>query len=140
MSQNGTTEPAVPEMSRADRRIIFAQIEEVYVDETTGYRDGWSDSAVAKHLGAHIPLAWVAAVREENFGPVKDNGEVRDMLARVEQISIEARDFVGASKQLRTEGSALVTKVNDLCAKATDIAKRLDGLQATADRIKQYLR
>ena len=134
---NGSDAPH--EMSRADRRIIFSQLEECYGDETTGYKDGWSDSAVAKHLGSHIPVAWVAAVREENFGPTKDNGEVRDMLSRVEAMRQEAINLLVEAKKVRIEAAAVVEKINDLAHKSTDLTKRLDGVQATADRIKAYV-
>lgn len=59
--------PAV--MSRADRRVVFSKLEEVYTDESTGYTKGWGDQKVATDLG--VPRAWVSTVREENFGPDK---------------------------------------------------------------------
>lgn len=53
--------------SRDEKRIIFLKIDEVYVGEMVGYSGDWSDEKIAEDL--KVPLAWVAAIREENFGP-----------------------------------------------------------------------
>lgn len=58
---------APPQMTKEDRRIIFAKIDENYIDETSGYSGGWSDEKIAKDL--NVPRAWVAEIREHNFGP-----------------------------------------------------------------------
>lgn len=56
-----------PQMTKEDRRIIFAKIDEKYIDETSGYSAEWSDEKIAKDL--NVPRAWVSQIREENFGP-----------------------------------------------------------------------
>ncbi len=45
------------ELTRENRRIILAKLEEVYVDEKTGYSPGWTDAKLALDLG--VPRAWV---------------------------------------------------------------------------------
>lgn len=70
----------VEEMTRADKRVIFAKLEEVYGDETTGYKGSWNDTKVATDLG--IPTAWVALVREDTFGP-ETNAETIRMMAEI---------------------------------------------------------
>ena len=125
------------EMSRSDRRIIFAKLEEVYQDEEIGYRNPWTDVTVARDLGSHIPVAWVAQVREENFGPAKDNGEIRGMLTRVEAEAVEARKILAECKTIRIEASNLVERINGLMKRATESGKSLDGLIAIASRIER---
>ena len=52
------------QMTRAERRIIFAKLEEVYEDEERGYKVPWTDAAVANRFGpgaAHHAMA--------TFGP-----------------------------------------------------------------------
>lgn len=70
VSESEETQPfhAEPprEMSREDRRVIFAKLNDVYLDEDQGYDAGWSDAKVADDLG--VPRAWITAIREENFG------------------------------------------------------------------------
>jgi len=53
--------------SRDERRIIHNKIDEKYVSEAIGYTSGWNDKKVADDLG--VPVAWVAEIRDENFGP-----------------------------------------------------------------------
>jgi hypothetical protein len=60
--------PRLP--TRDEKRIIFQKIDEFYVGETVGYEKNWSDEKVAKDL--NVPVAWVATIREENFGPNMD--------------------------------------------------------------------
>jgi len=67
-----------PEMTREHRRLIFAKLHDVYIDEQRGYAEGWGDKKIAVDLG--VPEAWVANIRAENFGDVKDNEEVRKFL------------------------------------------------------------
>lgn len=100
---------AVPprEMSRDDRRLIFAKLDEIYVSETEGYAPGWTDEKVASDLG--IPRAWVETIRDENFGPLKDNAETRKLLAEVEELV----------KQVK----GVETKAADLLRKAHEIRK-----------------
>ena len=57
------------EMSKDDRRLIFAQLNDVYTD--AGYSGDWTDQKVATVLGC--PRVWVVEVREEFFGTIKDN-------------------------------------------------------------------
>lgn len=66
-------------MSKADKRIIFAKLNDVYADEKTGYRPGWDDASVAKDLG--VDLEWVKQVRDADFGPVIDRfAEIKVLL------------------------------------------------------------
>lgn len=54
-------------MDRTERRLIFARLNEIYIDETKGYSADWTDAKVAADLG--VPVSWVADVREADFGP-----------------------------------------------------------------------
>lgn len=131
---------SVTEMSRSDRRIIFAKLEECYHDEEHGYRAPWTDQAVAKDLGSHIPVGWVAQVREENFGPVKDNAEIRDMLVRVSIAATDARALLEEARAHRAMADTVVKSNNQLMERCTEIGKTLAGLLATADRIAKALK
>lgn len=138
MSAVETNEPAT--MSRADRRIIFAKLEEVYLDEERGYHAPWTDQSVAKDLGSHIPVGWVVQIREENFGSVKDNGEIRAMVKRVEDAAAEAKTYLSEVKQVRADAAALVEKVNALAKRSTEVAKTVEAMLALAERIERSVR
>lgn len=84
--QPGASDQPPRQMSREDRRLIFAKLEEVYVDEGTGYTKGWHDERVAQDMA--VPRSWVEVIREENFGPIKaeQNPEVAGIKIAVEEI------------------------------------------------------
>ena len=54
-------------MSRDERRLIIAKMQDIYLNETVGYAGDWSDEKVAKDMG--VPRIWVAQIRDETFGP-----------------------------------------------------------------------
>jgi hypothetical protein len=80
------------EMSRDDRRVVFSKLDEVYIDESKGYDNGWSDHRVAIDLG--VPRAWVTTIREEMFGPDKSNAEARELVQEAKALVAEMRAFV----------------------------------------------
>ncbi len=82
------------EMSKEDRRVIFAKLNDVYIDESKGYGKEWSDGKVAEDLG--VPRAWVVSIREENFGGNGGNVELWDMIA-------SARTVIGALRERETQ-------------------------------------
>jgi hypothetical protein len=62
-------------MSREDRRIIYAKIEDVYDVKGGYYKANWTDKLVGSDLG--VPWAWVQEIREEFFGPELDAATVK---------------------------------------------------------------
>lgn len=109
------------EMSLEDRRIIFAKIHDVYLDAKTGYDNGWSDKKVATDLG--VPQAWVAKIREENFGPDNSNAEARELAARIEKAEERMRGLKAESEALRAAEGAFDAKLSALNADLAAIRK-----------------
>ena len=110
-------------MSRDDRRIIFSKLEAVYLDEKRGYDEAWTDERVSKDLG--VPRAWVATVRDENFGPV--------VTVDVEAIKAE-NEFLKAHL---VEQQALASTMYDRLKIALDDAETMrDRLAACAKNWK----
>lgn len=135
-------EPGTPnapaEMSRDDRRIIFAKLNDVYLDEERGYQAPWTDTAIAASL--NCPQAWVAEVREQNFGPASDNSEVRDILARIEKIGADAAKALEQAAAHVKQSSALIERHNDINRAISDLKKSVDGALLVADRIMKAVR
>lgn len=122
----GASETAPREITREDRRIVFAKLEEVYVNEATGYQKGWNDLAVAKDL--NVPRAWVEVIRDENFGPQK-----AEQSAEV----IELRDRIAVFEHEQTQ---LVLQCAGLAKDAERIAAEARGVieadRAIAEKMK----
>lgn len=121
--QTITAEPP-REMTREDRRLVFAKIDEVYLDEKQGYSTGWSDKKVAQDLG--VPQAWVKSIREENFGVEGANEDFRQMLTDGQKLLDDFRVVEGIISDRIKE--AQKTK-DDLSARANHIAGRISQIE-----------
>lgn len=119
---------APPTMTREDRRIIFAKVNDVYIDEATGYSAGWSDRRVATDL--NVPVAWVRAVRGENFGPEglseTDRAvieEAEKIRAAVDEIKARVANFVDqANADMATLQDRLAIALRDVAAVRRTVA------------------
>lgn len=98
------------EMSRDDRRIIFAKIDEVYVGN--GYSAPWTDAGIAKDLG--VPRAWVAQVREEMFGPEGSNAEFDAFLAKAAPVITDLKNLHRSVQTQLEEARAIAARVEEL--------------------------
>jgi hypothetical protein len=102
------TTPSQPSM--ADRQVIFHKLADVYLDEKTGYRDGWTDKRVANDL--NVPQRWVEIIRNENFGVNASSMELLTSLGESALVATECRELAG--KLLRS---------------ADEIQRKLDYIQ-----------
>lgn len=80
------------EMTRADRRIINDKLDEVY--DENAYVVPWTDASVARDLG--VPVAWVAQVRDEFFGPAGSNPEFDDFMEKAAPVISDMRNLFAA--------------------------------------------
>lgn len=118
------------EMTRDDRRIVFAKIDEVY--EKDRYSHPWTDGAVARDLG--VPQAWVALVRDEMFGPEGGNPVIDGFLRQAEPILKECRDLVNAARSLIEEGRKIADRVDELERTARAIERDVKNPNKVARR------
>lgn len=90
--------------AKAARREAHDRIA-IFYDLASGrYKDGYSDQRIAEETG--VAVAWVKSRREEEFGPLKEPEEIRE---------------------LREELAALDFQQNNLLARFKDINARLDA-------------
>lgn len=125
------------EMTIDDRRIIFLKLSEVYLNKDEGYSTPWTDAVVAKDLA--VPLAWVSKTRDEFFGPAKDNGEVRELLTKIEAIAAEVASALKMADTLRKDGSELIQRAQQVNATINTLQRTVEHLTATAARIEKAL-
>lgn len=109
------------QMDFEDRRLIIRKLEEVYVDAKTGYDSGWSDKRVADDLG--VPRAWVAELREANFGPARDNEEIRAFLARFDAHVAKVREVDERAEAVKADAVQLLQETRALVKVADSIRK-----------------
>jgi hypothetical protein len=130
-------EPAVATLSREDRRIILAKLNEAYQDESQGYRPGWSDQRVADDLG--VAVEWVQLLREENFGdlPVSAQDksfveEGRRILEAIKAVAIEA-------DEVRMRAASLLSQATEALDQVKALDKKMDDLLAQEELLAEQI-
>jgi len=136
-------EPVVPspgasqrpprEITREERRLIIGKLEEVYIDEKRGYSGGWHDERVAKEMG--VPRAWVAMLRDENFGPqiADNNPEVQALAERLHTMT----SILGDVQRQITDTRAIAERCEVEISKCVG---QVAGLQSAIDTARADLR
>jgi hypothetical protein len=109
-------------LTRENRRIILAKIEEVYIDEKTGYSADWSDAKVATDLG--VPRAWVTQLRSENFGP-ESNEINRQILQEAKAVLAEIRSEQKTNQPFAERMAALDRRAEKIERTIIDVEKRM---------------
>ena len=107
------------ELSRDDRRIVYAAVDEHYLGEGEGYEPPYTDQKVAAEL--KVPVAWVKTVREEFFGNEGSNELYEDFLAKAAPVIAEMKNMANSLRvQLET-----CKKFNDRIAELERLAKKI---------------
>lgn len=119
------------EMTRADDRIITAKLEDVYIDESVGYKEDWTDDKVAKDL--NVPLEWVAKIRDRSFGPEINATSNMDMAELQKLTETIDRQLVLAEKKIE-QMKGLDKAISDLSA---EIDGKIEDFNKAIDRFDQ---
>lgn len=114
MTEIKAEEPRHPSFD--ERRLIFAKLNDVYLDEKTGYSGSWSDKKVAEDLG--VPWKWVEDIRSQNFGPVGDSETAREIVSEaktlLDDIARQRSEWAKQEKSLSDREAALRKKLGDM--------------------------
>ena len=112
-------------MTREAKRLIFAKINEVYLDH--GYDRNWSDNRIAKDID--VPVAWVKDVREENFGPESLSEEANKLMTEGEQLvqklRLEANIIAGHLKEGEKTREVLLKRADFIAGRLAEIGKQI---------------
>lgn len=111
-------ETAPRQPTKEQRRAIFREIDESY--HGSAYVEGYTDKTIAEKL--HVPWSWVAAVREENFGPAGPDPEVVKLKAALD----------GAEKR----HLALEDKVESILAEMDLLSKEVASIRAKIEALE----
>lgn len=129
----GASELPPREMTKIDRRLIIQKLEDVYLDETTGYSTGWNDQRVAEDM--KVPRIWVETIREENFGPQK-----ADQSAEVMEIKGRLFEIDGKLAELTLDATSIRREAEVCASKAAEVQRISRELVAQAERLKADVR
>lgn len=123
------------EMSRDDRRVIFAKLDEVYLDEKRGYEPGWSDHRVATDLG--VPRKWVETIRAENFGNIGTNEDMAAFMTEAEALLSDARKALADAREARETVEKVLR--NPVFLSLPDISNRLGRVEKLATEVRKLV-
>ena len=130
-------DPKTPhEMTKEDRRIIFADIDLHYLDETRGYETSYDDKRIAD--GLNVPLAWVRTIREENFGPERGeaiNAELDKLKAAKDDIEASISKMRALWSEINKALEAFTVRQNVLSEDAKKSHEAANALMAKIDLI-----
>ena len=134
LSSSAPTKAEPPgQMTREDRRIIFAKLNDVYVDEKVGYSSGWTDHVVAKDL--NIPRAWVSTVREEHFGPDASNEEIRTQVNEARRLIADARMACSKAETLRQDALSAVNRLKEMVANIQSLDQAAGRVEKAVEKL-----
>ena len=84
-----TKEVDVRQPTKEQRRTIFREIDDTYTGRA--YVAKVTDKSIGEKL--KLPWAWVAAVREENFGPAGLDPELQATISKVEELDAKIKQM-----------------------------------------------
>lgn len=117
-------ENAAPErvMTRDESRLIYDRLNDVYVSESAGYKEGWSDKRVAQDMG--VPAAWVAKVRDQWFGPNRDLGQVA-LIEAANKIVAAATALIDEIRTMHERGAAMHAELQKVGAQLAALEREI---------------
>lgn len=96
------------EMSLAERRLIFREIDDSYEDSNSRYVSGITDKTIADKL--KVPWAWVAQIREDNFGPAGPDPKLKELINRLEETEKKALKALNDSLSAAEKAEAVAAE------------------------------
>lgn len=109
------------EMTPAEKRKIFRELDANWDEANLRYIDGATDATIAEALS--VPRAWVANIRDEDFGPAGTNEEMERVQTAIANLRHEAKsakdqamDAAAACEDVQAECDALKKRFAALAA------------------------
>jgi hypothetical protein len=123
--------PPLRQPTRDQKRLIVAALEESYDTKNQRYKGTETDKGIADMLADGIMSGWVAAVREDMFGP-DGNEEMTDLAAEIKEwmkrVDLALSDIqlaLGGMELAKAEVSKYLGRLNKIAASIGPKAERL---------------
>jgi hypothetical protein len=125
-------------MTKDDRRVIFAKLQDVYLDEARGYDADWGDQKVADDL--KVPVAWVCTIRDENFGPEGVSPEVHGLLKQGQECSLAIRKMEDQIASLQESIESNRREIAKIKSELQPLIRHAERVEKHFERITKTLR
>jgi hypothetical protein len=110
------TVPLHRDMTPADRRRVFREIDDCWDEPKGRYIGNSTDNTISGKLG--VPRIWVQQIREEAFGKTQRNGELeaiaetsKRLQGQCEKASAEALELASTFERLQLEVTTLRARI-----------------------------
>jgi len=118
------------EMTPADKRAIFREIDGCYDEKRGRYVDDWTDQAIATKLA--MPRKLVTDVREENFGPSGENTELERVVTLLSRIDGDVRAAIDKCMTAAAEAEKLGVEVTEAKERVEQLRRAFGPHRVTA--------
>ena len=88
-------QPPPSDAAKRARRMVYMALEDYYDEGKKAYKPGYSDKTIAKDTGASEAV--VAAIREQDFGPVGPPNEIAEILEAVKALTARLDKLMDAN-------------------------------------------
>lgn len=105
--------PVMRQPSRDQKRLIVSMLEDEYDTQRQRYKGTETDKSIADTLGDGVMPGWVAAIREDMFGP-DGNEEMTDLAAEVSAWMKKADRALATANEAISEFAAARAKVKEI--------------------------
>lgn len=120
----------VREPSREQKRQIMEMLGVSYDTKAGRFIGGETDATVAAALGGGIMPGWVAAIREDFFGPDGGNDEIEALAGDVAEWLSATKRTAEAADRLRVEFEEIARKVEEAASAGAALLRRLEAIKA----------
>ena len=130
MKASNVTVAPIREPSREEKRQIMSLLEVSYDADAGRYKGADTDQTVATAIGGGVMPGWVAAIREEFFGPDGGNGEMDALLAEMRAWIKEKDDELLELNHLASVVGQTTKGYEEKAKQVEAFVKRLDAIRA----------
>jgi hypothetical protein len=116
--------------TRDQKRQIIGLLTDTYDTEAGRYRGRDTDQTLAEVMGGGVMPGWVAAIREELFGPEGGNDELERLAVDVREHLAQLDARATALHETLAGATAGLREMNELKAKAAEHLKRIEAIKA----------
>jgi Zn finger protein HypA/HybF involved in hydrogenase expression len=110
--------------TQKQKREIVAMLMEVYDEDLKRYRGHETDKTVAETLEGGVMPGWVAAIREDMFGPAGTNDEMESLMAELTEWRASGEKAVKNARLHIENAESVVRKMEEELAKVAALEKR----------------
>lgn len=114
--------PVPSDAAKRAKRLVYMALEDYYDDARKAYKAGHSDASIAKEIG--VAEAFVAKIREEDFGPIAEPAEITALRNQIAKLREDGVAAFAAAEEALSRADRLQRAVNDAVGELSALCRR----------------